>query len=270
MPSEEVLGVFRLEDLNRSPYFVEALAKGLHVLSVFSEDNPYPTLTEVAQQAGLDKSTTFRLLQTLVDLGFVNRDTEKRYHLTARVCRLGFTLVNTMGVRTVAKPFLEELFTQADQTVNLVVLDGPDIVYVDRIQKRRLIATRLDIGSRLPAHATALGKAILAFLPETALEEVMARVAWVSLTPNTITEPSALRQELQAVRRQGLAIDDEELAPGIRGVAAPILSHRAEPAGAIGVAASAGLLDVVALREVYAPMVIATARRISETMGFKL
>ena len=139
---------------------------------------------------------------------------------------LGFSAINSMDVREISAPHLRRLSDETGHTVNLAILDGIDVVYIERCRTaqpgQREIDLNLHVGARLPAYCTAMGKAILAFVPEDRREELIERIDFVPRGPNTITDPRAFRAELERIRVSGIAVNDEELAYGLRSIAAPI------------------------------------------------
>ena len=193
---------------------VASLAKGLRVLEAFTADRPMLTITEAARLTGLDHGTVFRLLQTLAMLGYVERVAESRaFRLTLKVLDLGFAAIARLDLRGAAQPDLRALAGGIAEAASLGVLDGNDVVYVERVQESHLrLGVDIRVGSRVSATATAIGQAILAFLP---------------------TPEAAM---LDAVRARGYAIADGSTIPGLRVLAAPILGADGHAVAAISVA----------------------------------
>ena len=203
------------------PDFVEALARGLDVLTCFDARRPTMTLSEVAVSAGLARPTARRLLLTLAELGYV-RIADSGYALTPRVLDLGIAYTSSLGLWDLARPHLEAMVTRTHESSSMAQLDGSDIVYVARVSVPKIIALRVDIGTRFPAERTSQGKVLLAALTEQQVTETLAHASRSGLPPQPAPPMESLRAELVRVRAQGWALADEELAPGVRSVAAPV------------------------------------------------
>ena len=203
------------------PDFVEALARGLDVLACFDADHRSMSLTDVATAAGLARPTARRLLLTLEELGFV-RSCGGLFELTPKVLTLGTAYVSSRGLWDIARPHLEALVARTGESSSMAQLDGSDIVYVARVSVPKLIALRVDVGTRFPAVQTSQGKVLLAALPPEDLDAVLRQPSRSGLPPYIGRTPEQLRDELTEVRARGWATADEELAPGVRSVAAPV------------------------------------------------
>ena len=251
-----------------SRYFIEALHRGLRILEVFSEERPRLTLAEIVEVAGLDKSTAFRIVYTLESLGYLERDpASKRYRPGLKVLNLGYTALNSLDVAQLARPYLKELSEKTDEATNMALRDGAEIVYVVRISPMQIVNVNLRVGSRLPAHCTSMGKALLADLSREALRDLLGEGPYEALTPKTITEPDALMAELDRVKQQGYAVSDEELVIGARSLAAPIRQTDGEVKAAINVSVSSARLSRQEMEDGFAEAVVETAQRISQAMG---
>jgi IclR family pca regulon transcriptional regulator len=190
------------------------------------------------------------------------------------VLDLGFSAINSMDVREISAPHLRRLSDETGHTVNLAILDGTDVVYIERCRTaqpgQREIDLNLHVGARLPAYCTAMGKAILAFVPEDRREEIIARIDFVSRGPNTITDPAEFRVELERIRLSGIAVNDEELAYGLRSIAAPIQARSGEVMAALNLAVHRTMSTMDELIERFGPAVKKTAEDISLGMGHRL
>src|SRR3954469_16839322 len=207
----------------RSSAHSQSLERGLAILSSFRSGRPLLGVSDLAREVGLSRSTTHRYIATLAQLGYLQQDQlTRKYRLGPRVLDLGFSAINSMDLREVAAPHLRALSDETGFTVNLAILDGVDVVYIERCRSarpgQRDIDLNLHVGSRLPAYCTALGKAILAFLPEEQLESILARTELIARGPNTLTNPAAFRAALAEIRQTGIAVNDEELAYGLRSI----------------------------------------------------
>lgn len=251
-----------------SRYYIEALGRGLQILEAFSAGAPSLSLTEIAAEAGLGKSTAFRFVYTLERLGYLARDPEtKRYRPGLRVLRLGFAALNSMGLRQIALPYLKVLSAAAGETANMSIREGAEVVYVARIATRQILGINLSVGSRLPAYCTSMGKAQLIDLSQDELRDLLGKDPYSAVGPNTITSLDVLVRELDRVRRQGYAINDEELVAGLRSVAAPIRDGEGHVAAAINVSVPGTRVSRQELETVLAPMVTDAAQQITVALG---
>ncbi|HEY5981628.1 MAG TPA: IclR family transcriptional regulator C-terminal domain-containing protein [Microlunatus sp.] len=242
------------------PDFVEALARGLDVLTCFDARRPTMTLSEVAVAAGLARPTARRLLLTLAELGYV-RIAATGYALTPRVLDLGTAYASSLGLWDLARPHLEEMVGRTHESSSMAQLDGSDIVYVARVSVPKIIALRVDIGTRFPAERTSQGKVLLAALTEQQVSETLAQASRSGLPPQPA--PADLHAELVRVRAQGWALADEELAPGVRSVAAPVRDATGTVRAAMNVTVHAAETSTETLLHDHLPVLLQTAGRVS-------
>jgi PcaR/PcaU/PobR family beta-ketoadipate pathway transcriptional regulator len=252
-----------------SRYNIEALSRGLGILELFTAKNPSLTLTEVAALLTLNKSTAFRILSTLETMGYLERDpASRRYRPSLKVLHLGFGAINRLEVRQVARQYLEQVAQELDETVSLAVLYGTDIIYVDRIRNRAIVGVVLDIGSHVPAHCTTMGKVLLANLEEDELQAFLGMGELTRYTSRTLTDKDILLKELEAIRRDGYATSDGELAIGLRAAGAPIRDNNGKAVAAIGISGSMSTINLQRLRKEIVPAVVRTAEQISLALGY--
>lgn len=220
---------------------VNSLAKGFRILEAFTAQEPELTMAEVARRAGVDNATAFRFLNTLAQTGYVERVPDARlFRLTTKVLDLGFNAIAHSDLRTQARPILRGLVGAINEAASVGVLDGSHILYVERIQAglaRLGVDTR--IGSRVPAYATAIGHAVLAWLPRAAQIAILEAQPRPQLTTTTQTKLDALLTRLAQVRRRGYAVSDQETVAGLYVLAAPILDGDGVPLAGISIAAPA-------------------------------
>ena len=187
---------------------------------------------------------------------------------------LGFSAINSMDVREISAPYLRRLSDETGHTVNLAILDDTDVVYIERCRTarpgQREIDLNLHVGARLPAYCTAMGKAILAFLDDAHREALIERIEFTPRGPNTLTDKHAFRDELTRIRARGVAVNDEELAYGLRSIAAPIHSHSGEVVAALNLAVHRTMVAMDELIARFGPAVTRTARDISHGLGHRL
>jgi IclR family pca regulon transcriptional regulator len=244
------------------PDFVEALARGLDILTCFDADHPTMTLSEVAVAAGLARPTARRLLLTLAELGYV-RATSNAFALTPRVLSLGIAYASSLGLWEIARPHLEALVARTGESSSMAQLDGSDIIYVARVSVPKIIALRVEIGTRFPAARTSQGKVLLASLPEAELAAVLGEPSRSGLPPAAERVEADFRRELIRVRAQGWALADEELAPGVRSVAAPVRDGAGTVRAAMNVTVHAAETSTEHLVRAYLPLLLEAAGRVS-------
>ena len=256
--------------------FSVSLERGLAILSAFSGSRPVLGIADLARAAGLTKSTTHRYVATLVHLEYLQQDPEtKKYHLGPRVVDLGFAAIDSMDLTRVAAPLLQALADETGHTASMALCDGPDVVYVDRRRSGRrrtpwALDLNLQIGSRLPAYCTALGKAMLAHKDPATLRDILDRTDMARRGPNTLTNREQLMAALARVRQTGVAVNNEELTPGLRSFAAPVRDRTGEVVAAVNVAVHQSVApssaDALAAR--LEPPLRRTAAEISRRLGF--
>ncbi|TFZ04481.1 IclR family transcriptional regulator domain-containing protein [Ramlibacter rhizophilus] len=214
-----------------SESFVRTFARGLKVIEALGLATGGQTLAQVAEAVDLPRTAVRRFLLTLCDMGFVRTD-GKRYWLTPRVLRLGLSYLNSLPYWRDAQPALEELCARIHQSCALSVLDGEDLVYVQRQHAKRILPMSPSLGSRLPAHAVSMGRVLLAGLTDEELDAYLRNATLTRLTSATLTDVGALRREILLARQQGHAWVDGELDESICGLAVPVRDrHGATIAG---------------------------------------
>ncbi len=245
-----------------SPDFIESLARGLDVIRVFQPRRPVMSLAAVAGSAGLARPTARRILLTLEQLGYV-RAVGGGFELTPRVLELGTAYVLSRNRWEIARPHMEWLVARTHESSSIAQLDGADIVYVARVAVPKIVALAVTIGTRFPAMQTSLGKVLLAALPPAEVDRVLAEPSRSGITPRF--QPSAQQRAptLREVRARGWALTDEELAPGIRSVAAPLRDGNGHVIASLNVNAHAAETPLEVLTGEHLPLLLQTAGAIS-------
>jgi IclR family pca regulon transcriptional regulator len=259
----------------RDGSYSQSLERGLAILSAFRSGRPLLGISELGREVGLSRSTTHRYVSTLASLGYLQQDpATKRYRLGPRVLDLGFSAIHSMELREISAPHLQQLSDETGYTVNMAILDGTDIVYIERCRSSRAgqreIDLNLHVGSRLPAYCTSMGKVLLAYLPPDEREALLGRMDLRRRGPNTLTGRRALVAELARVRAQGFAVNNEELAFGLRSIGAPVFSQPGGIAAAINLAVHSSM--VVSMEELVARLsgpVKRAAAGISAHIGYR-
>jgi IclR family transcriptional regulator, KDG regulon repressor len=224
-------------------YSIAVVSRAMDVLEALeASDEPLGT-SDLARRLNTTKSAVFRILATFEKRGYVTKDpVTARYALGPRLAVLGERALSSIDLRRIARPVLERLHADFDETVNLGVLESGDIVYIDMVESSHGLRMAAKIGSRHPAHSTALGKAMLAFLPDSELA-ILLPPHLMAQTDHTITDPHLLRRELQRVRLQGTAEEIGENEHGARCVGVAVFDQRGRPAAAISVSGPDSRID---------------------------
>ena len=243
---------------------VQSVAKAFAVLKAFGPDRPELTLAEVAAQTGHDRGTAFRLVHTLVDLGYLRPVPEgRRFRLTLKCLELGYAALSAGDLPTHARPLLRELVPAVADAGSLGVLEKGEVIYVARVEaglERHGVVRRP--GTRIGAYATALGHAILAWLPREAQVAQLESVPRVKLSDRTLTDLDPLLARLDEVRARGFAVSDGENAYGLRTVAAPVLDARGAPAAGVSLTIGSDRLPLADFIALTAPRVCALAEEL--------
>lgn len=214
--------------------FVQSLERGLSIIRAFDADHQELTLSEAASRTGLTRAAARRFLLTLESMGYV-RSNDRKFSLRPRVLELGYAYLSALTIPQIATPHLEHLANQVRTASSLSVLDNKDIVYVARAATRRIMSINIYVGTRFPAVSTSMGRAMLACLPEAELDDFLEGVEFQSFTEKTITDVTALRAELDKVRKQGYSLLDQELEIGLRALAVAIRDIDGRPLAAVNV-----------------------------------
>jgi DNA-binding IclR family transcriptional regulator len=247
---------------------IGSLQRAIDILNLFSSQSPELGTSEIARALGLHKSTTASLVYTLEANGFLNQNPDTRkYQLGLKLVERAFAMLDEVEIRHVAYPFLRDLRDKWNETVNLAILDGQDVVYVERFLGTKALGMRSEVGRRAPAHSTALGKAILSTLPVTEVQRFVSQHDLQAMTERTITDPNQFLAEIDKTREQGYAVDDEENEIGGRCVSVPIFDHTGQAVAAVSVSAPTARLTQAEIPQAGA-MVRETAKSISRAMGY--
>ncbi|BAS26885.1 IclR family transcriptional regulator [Limnochorda pilosa] len=244
---------------------VRALDRGLSILEALT-DQPGLTLSEIAERVRLPVSTAYRLLETLRSRRFVQPSDETgRYHVGVRAFEVGSAFLPRLRLNELALPVMKDLARDLGETVNLAVRDGSDAVYVAQAEGQQLLRMFTQIGARTPLHCTGVGKILLAWLSPEEVDGVMGPGPWTHYTPNTLTRRTELHRELDAIRDQGYAVDNEERELGVRCIAAPIRDRQGEVVAALSLSAPSSRLTADRVSTL-APEVLAAAERVSHLL----
>jgi IclR family transcriptional regulator, pca regulon regulatory protein len=263
---------WRIPDLSE-PRYSQSLERGLAILECFTPEHPVLGIADIAEELGMSRSTTHRYVTTLLALGFLVQGAKRKYRLGLRITELGMSALNATDLREHVHADLGELSNRVGYATSLAVLEGTEIVYVDRVlglrRRQNAAGPVVGPGSRLPTHCTALGKILLAYLPEEERRQLLSETELKLHGPNTIVTKSMLRDELAQVLEEGLAVEDQEMASGRIAIAAPVLNEASEITAAIDMTATTPGIAVEELAGALGPHLISTADRISARLGYR-
>ncbi len=253
----------------KSDYLIQSVSRALDILEAFAVGQEELGVTELSRKLKLHKNNVFRLLATLETRGYVEQDKETgNYRLGMKTFEVASVFLHHLGLVKQARPVLEQLAAETGETAYLAVLDGPWAVCVDGVETAHAVRVVSQLGRRVPAHASALGKIQLAFRPQEELEQLWKQHELVAVTPRTITDAGRLGEELARIAAQDLALEDEEAASGVRGAAAPVRDYQRRVVGAVGVVGPVLRLTLERVQSELAPRVRAAAQSVSKRLGY--
>jgi IclR family acetate operon transcriptional repressor len=246
----------------------QSVTRAFAVLEYLANADSPKDLFLISQDLGMNKSTTFRFISTLVAQGYVRQEADTgRYYLGSRVTWLATKFLEKLEVRKIARPILEALAHDTGETIHLAILDEDTVVYIDKIDGQQSVRMASRVGYRMPINSTSLGKCLLAGRPESAWAEYIERVGLKPRTPNTIVDPAAFCRELECVRAQNYAIDNVENEEGIRCIAAPIRDHSGGVVAAMSISGWTLTMTVERVQSL-APTIQQTVNAISRQLGY--
>jgi DNA-binding IclR family transcriptional regulator len=252
--------------MNKRPYYkINSVEKTIKILELLAEKGEL-SVAEAAAKLGMNRSTCHRFLVTLRELGYVVQNHLSHYRLSFRIYELGMKVADRLQVRQIAHPYLQELSNLFNENINLGYWDNNEIVHLDKIDSTEILRIDPGIGSRVPAYCTGLGKAILPFLPDEELTSFLESVPLQAMTPNTITSKEELIREFETIRKQGFAVDREELSIGLRCVASPVFDYTNYPSYSVSVAGPSSRMTkekITAIKEKLKPL----CQELSKNLG---
>ena len=248
-------------------YKVQALDRAFAILYLLGESDTALGLAQVASSLQLHKSTAHRFLMVLEKHRMVERTTSGKFRLGLKLFDLGNRAIDQFDLRDRARPHLRRLVSETEETAHLCVLEGTHVIYMDKIEPSRTVRMITRIGASNPVHCTSVGKAILAFLPEERIAEILRRIRYERFTNRTIATAEALRAEIDKTRRRGYAVDDEELEDGLRCIAVPVLDTQRLPVAAVSVSGPSFRVTAQKLPSI-ANYLLQCVRGISTDMGY--
>ncbi len=259
------------ENLPDARYSVHSLELGLRILESFDRDAvDEMSLSEMARRIGVTRSSAFRLVHTLQHLGYLERDDEtKNYRLGARVMSLGYSFLASKDIAELARPDLQRLRAQTRCSTHLGILDGAEVVYIARFAAHQPVSATIAVGARLPAHATTMGRIILAYKPESYIREHFGGRTLAKFSERTPLTLEELFVQLDADRRRGYALSHSNFEAGIASIAAPLHGVKGEVVAAINVSTPENAIDPKRFDTVVCDALLAAAGRISALSGYR-
>ena len=249
-------------------YNVRAIERALQILNCFDDDHPVRGVTEIAQAVGLHKATTHRIVTTLANHGYLERlPTGQEYRLGMQLAALGFTIIRRMDLRHEALPYMTQMVQRCEETCDLSVFDRGEILVVEVVRSRHGHTLATAVGQRLPIHATANGKLFLANLPPEQQEALLSRPL-TAYTEKTMISTDELHKQIDLIRRQGYAVDDEEYEVGVRAVATPIRNSDDRVVAVLGMPGPTGRIPIDRIPEL-AAVLTEGANAISHRLGWR-
>jgi IclR family pca regulon transcriptional regulator len=248
-------------------YYVETAARTMQLLLAVAElEGPAP-LAAIVAKLGWSKPAVYRLVRTLETVGALRLQDGKGYVLGPALITLGQGALRATRLLEVARPYLEQLHAELEETIVLTVLDGDEVVYVDRIEADKILIPRTRLGSRLPAYSTSTGQVLLAGLGDDEVRRRLADREFEHIAPNTLNSLDALIERLATIRRDGYAVNDEELAVGHRAIAAPLRDYSGAVVAAVSVSVPSARISRKELTQHATRSLLPAARKISVGLG---
>jgi DNA-binding IclR family transcriptional regulator len=246
---------------------VQGIERIIKILDSFSLDEPELTLKELTNKTGLPKPTVYRIAEALNKVNILSKDDNvSKYRIGVKLFELGSLYLETLELRKLAFPEIEKLSKYTEESIHMGVLDGNEVTSIEGLGSTHNLQAKLWIGKRSPIYCTSIGKAILAFLPEKEQEEILTTIEFKRYTKNTITDKKNLKKELESIRRQGFALDNEEHDEGIMCVGAPIFNNKEEVVASISISGPKIRMKEQKL-EKYKKLLMDSVKRISDKLG---
>ncbi|HML38556.1 MAG TPA: IclR family transcriptional regulator [Bacillota bacterium] len=248
---------------------VKSVAKAFMIMDELDRAGEL-SLGDLSERLLMNKATVHRLVNTVKAAGFVNQDPEtKKYSNSLKLLAMGNHVMGKLGVKEIARPYMEELSVKTGETVNLGSIVDGRILYIDKLESSSTIKVDLSVGVTVPSFCSAMGKAILAYLPESELAEALNSIEFVKYSRHSIADKAALTDELAKIREKGFAVDDEEYIEGLICFGAPILDFEGRPIAAISICCPKYRYDPKRHLALYTDLVTDAGRKISTMMGYK-
>jgi IclR family pca regulon transcriptional regulator len=246
-----------------SKEFVRSVERAFSIVRAFGRESPSLTLSQVAQRTGLTRASARRFLMTLEALGYIGSE-DRQFFLRPRILDLGFAYLSSVPVFDIVETHMEAVVQQVQESSSASVLDGTDVIYILRVPTKRIMSVQIEVGTRLPAYATSMGRVLLSALAPERLENYLQEVKMEQLTPMTVANDQGLRLALAQVREQGWCLLDQELEVGVRSVAVPLHDPAGQVFAAMNISTNATRVPAERLLGEYLPLLRKTAEAIDE------
>jgi IclR family transcriptional regulator, KDG regulon repressor len=247
---------------------IQSVERALRILDLFDEHATELKITEISERMGLNKSTVHSLLKTLQTHGYIRQNSENgKYELGMKLFERGNYVIHSLDIRHLAKKYLLDLSVKTGQTTHLVILDGKEGVYVDKVEGSMATIRYSRIGRRIPLHCSAVGKVLIAFRKQAELQKILSEYVYTKQTEYTISNEADFLRELEKVRQQEYAIDNQENEPGVRCIAVPIRNHENQVIAAISLSTLIARIDETQLKE-FVALLKQIGSELSEKMGY--
>ena len=248
-------------------YSVRAVERAIQILNSFDDEHPERGVSEIAEAVGLHKATAHRIITTLLKYGLIERSSNgSNYKLGVQLLELGYRVNRRMDIRQEALPYINQLGKEVDEAIDLSVFDQRQVLCIEMVQSSHALTIAASVGKRLPAHCTAGGKLFLAHFSALQLEEYLLDPLR-PLTPNSFTDPVLLKEELSRIKKEGYAMDEEELELGVRAVASPIYNHQNKMVASLSIAGPVSRISNDRVKQIL-PKLMQTTLDISMRLGF--
>ncbi|MGG4498041.1 IclR family transcriptional regulator [Brevibacillus reuszeri] len=252
-----------------SDNLVKSLDRALQIFEVLGSRRGGYGVTEISKEIGLNKTSVYRMLSTFVRHGYVEQDAEtEKYKLGYKVLELSSALLESIDLRTEAKPFLKELGNVTNEVIHLVVYDRGEVVYIEKLEGNETLRMHSKVGTRAPMHCTGVGKVIMAYLPSAEVAKIIDRQPMEAYTVHTIVDKNELLENLQEIKRKGFAYDLEENELGISCIAAPIFEHTGKVVAAVSISGPTMRMTTERLAELQ-EHIMDIANKISGRLGYR-
>lgn len=247
---------------------IQSVDRALQIIDFFTGPQSELGITEISELIGLGKSTVYGLVNTLLKAGYLEQNPEnKRYRLGIRLFELGSIVQSRIDVREIARPYLEKLSMDFNMTVHMGIYRDWEMVYIDKVDSPNTRIVYSQVGKRAPMYCTGIGKAVLAGMSPADIQYILKTQPLEALTEHTLTEPDSILDELEKVRKQGYAVDNEEVELGLRCVAVPVYDYHKKPVAAVSISSAAAYLNDDKIIDA-AKALQETAKEISKKMGY--
>jgi IclR family pca regulon transcriptional regulator len=244
------------------PDFMTSLARGLAVIQAFSPQRRMLTISQISQRTGIPRAAVRRCLHTLGKLGFVSAEEGRNFSLRPRILALGHAYLASAPLANAAQPVLRHISNTLNESSSVAILDGDEILYIARAFTSRIMTIDLHVGSRLPAYCTSMGRVLLCHMPSSELDAYLGRAKLIQHTPRTIFSRDGIREALESVRRNGYAVNDQELEIGLRSIAVPIAAPDGRVVAALNVGVQAARVSVPEMESRFLPVLRDGAREL--------